>query len=105
MLGVRLDPELEERLERLARGTGRSKSYYAREAIREYVEDREDYELAVAASREAGPGPYMSLEEVIRELGLENKRRKTSAKTTRKTQRGSATANHGIPAATGRRRA
>lgn len=34
MLGVRLEPELEQRLERLARETGRTKSYYAKEAIR-----------------------------------------------------------------------
>ena len=33
MLGIRLEPALERRLERLARKTGRSKSYYAREAI------------------------------------------------------------------------
>jgi RHH-type rel operon transcriptional repressor/antitoxin RelB len=40
MLGIRLEPELEEKLESLARETGRSKSYYAREAIRQYLEDR-----------------------------------------------------------------
>jgi len=49
MLGVRLEPELEERLERLAKETGRTKSYYAKEAIRQYVEDREDYLLGIAA--------------------------------------------------------
>jgi len=42
MLGIRLEPELEEKLESLAKETGRSKSYYAREAIRQYLEDRED---------------------------------------------------------------
>jgi RHH-type rel operon transcriptional repressor/antitoxin RelB len=49
MLGVRLEPELEERLKRLAKETGRTKSYYAKEAIRQYVEDREDYLLGIAA--------------------------------------------------------
>jgi RHH-type rel operon transcriptional repressor/antitoxin RelB len=49
MLGVRLEPELEQRLERLAKETGRTKSYYAKEAIRQYVEDREDYLLGIAA--------------------------------------------------------
>jgi predicted DNA-binding protein len=29
MLGIRLEPELEEKLESLAKETGRSKSYYA----------------------------------------------------------------------------
>ena len=33
MLGIRLEPELEKRLEKLAKQTGRSKSYYARLAI------------------------------------------------------------------------
>ncbi len=43
MLGIRLEPELEQKLESRAKETGRSKSYYAREAIRQYLEDREDY--------------------------------------------------------------
>jgi predicted DNA-binding protein len=37
MLGIRLEPELEEKLESLAKETGRSQSYYAREAIRQYL--------------------------------------------------------------------
>jgi RHH-type rel operon transcriptional repressor/antitoxin RelB len=40
MLGIRLEPELEKKLKSLAKETGRSKSYYAREAIRQYLEDR-----------------------------------------------------------------
>jgi Ribbon-helix-helix protein, copG family len=39
---MRLEPELEKRLDSPAKETGRSKSYYAREAIRQYL-DREDY--------------------------------------------------------------
>jgi predicted DNA-binding protein len=38
MLGIRLEPELETRLEQLAKQTGRTKSYYAREAIKEYLD-------------------------------------------------------------------
>lgn len=45
MLGIRLEPGLDARLERLARKTGRTKSYYAKEAIRQFLEDREDYLL------------------------------------------------------------
>jgi RHH-type rel operon transcriptional repressor/antitoxin RelB len=37
MLGIRLDPELERRLEALARQTGKSKSYHAREALQRYL--------------------------------------------------------------------
>ena len=45
MPAIRLDPEIEARLERLARKTGRTKTYYAREAILEHLEDLEDYYL------------------------------------------------------------
>lgn len=70
MLGVRLEPEIEERLERLAKKTGRTKSYYAKEAIRQYIEDREDSLLAdrILSRNE----PTFTLEEVRRELGLDD---------------------------------
>ncbi|MDO9080623.1 MAG: TraY domain-containing protein, partial [Desulfuromonadales bacterium] len=48
MLAIRLDPEIEARLETLAKSTGRTKSFYAREAILEHLEDLEDYYLAAA---------------------------------------------------------
>jgi len=38
MLGIRLEPELERRLDWLARATGRPKSDLAREAIRGYLD-------------------------------------------------------------------
>ena len=38
MLGIRIEPELERELERLAKHTGRSKSEVARDAIRRYVQ-------------------------------------------------------------------
>ncbi len=70
MLGVRLDKDLEKRLENLARETGRSKSYYAREAIRQYLEDREDYLLGISVlEREE---PRISLDEMERRLGLDS---------------------------------
>jgi len=37
MLGVRLEPELEQRLTALAKQTKRSKSYLAKEALRDYL--------------------------------------------------------------------
>ncbi len=70
MLGVRLEPELEQRLERLAKKTGRTKSFYAQEAIRQYVEDREDYLLAEEVLRRNEP--TFTLEQVRRELGLDD---------------------------------
>lgn len=69
MLGIRLDPELERRLSDLAKKTGRSKSYYAREAIRQFLEDREDYLLGLAALEKKGP--RISLEDLERELDLD----------------------------------
>jgi len=70
MLGIRLEPELEEKLESLAKETGRSKSYYAREAIRQYLEDREDYLKGIAALERREP--TITLEELERRLGLED---------------------------------
>jgi RHH-type rel operon transcriptional repressor/antitoxin RelB len=46
MLAIRISKEIEERLERLAKKTGRTKTFYAREAILEHIEDLEDYYLA-----------------------------------------------------------
>jgi RHH-type rel operon transcriptional repressor/antitoxin RelB len=39
MLAIRLDPEIENRLAVLAERTGRTKTFYAREAILEHLED------------------------------------------------------------------
>lgn len=69
MLGVRLEAELEARLERLAKQTGRSKSYYAKVAIRQFLEDREDYLLGIAALERKEP--RISLDDLERELGLD----------------------------------
>lgn len=68
MLGIRLEPELEQKLESLAKETGRSKSYYAREAIRQYLEDREDYLKGIAALERREP--TITLTELERRLGL-----------------------------------
>jgi RHH-type transcriptional regulator, rel operon repressor / antitoxin RelB len=49
MLAIRLPQSIEKRLERLARRTGRTKTYYVREAILEHLEDIEDVYLAEGA--------------------------------------------------------
>ena len=46
MLALRLPKDIEDRLEALARKTGRTKSFYARQAILEHMQDLEDYFLA-----------------------------------------------------------
>ena len=68
MLAIRLPVEIEERLETLARRTGRSKTFYAREAILEHLDDLEDYYLAVQRLEDSLPA--VPLEEVARRLGL-----------------------------------
>jgi RHH-type rel operon transcriptional repressor/antitoxin RelB len=68
MLALRLNPEVEERLNRLAKKTGRTKSYYAREAILEHLDDLEDAYLAL--QRLERPARTYSAKEVKRELGL-----------------------------------
>lgn len=59
LVAVRLPDELEEKLENLSNQTGRSKSYYMKKALEIYLEDREDYLLAVARLEEKNPRiPY-----------------------------------------------
>jgi RHH-type transcriptional regulator, rel operon repressor / antitoxin RelB len=49
MLAIRLPQSIEKRLEKLARSTGRTKTYYAREAILEHLDELEDLYLAERA--------------------------------------------------------
>jgi RHH-type rel operon transcriptional repressor/antitoxin RelB len=49
MLAIRLPQSIEKRLENLARRTGRTKTYYVREAILKHLEDIEDLYLAERA--------------------------------------------------------
>ena len=46
MLAIRLPQSIERRLKELARRTGRTKSFYVREAILEHLDDLEDLYLA-----------------------------------------------------------
>jgi RHH-type rel operon transcriptional repressor/antitoxin RelB len=68
MLAIRLDPDIERRLELLAKKTGRTKTFYAREAILEHLEDLED--IYLASKRLDRPAKTYSAEEVKNELGL-----------------------------------
>ena len=68
MLAIRLPPDLEKRLDELSKKTGRTKTYYAREALVEYLDDLEDFYLA--SERLKNPGKRWTMEEVEKELGL-----------------------------------
>lgn len=47
MLAITLPTDIEERLANLAEQTGRTKTFYAREAILNYIEDIEDTYIAL----------------------------------------------------------
>ena len=72
MLAIRLPADIESRLDRLARATGRTRSFYAREAILEHLDDLEDLYLAERrlADNRAGKSRTCTLEEVEQVLGL-----------------------------------
>lgn len=69
MLSVRLEPQIEERLEALARATGRTKSFYVREAAIVHLEEMEDRYIAI--ERLERPAERIPLDELERELDLE----------------------------------
>lgn len=71
---VRMSDETAEKLDKLSRLTGRSKSYYLREAIESSI-DQLLYEYTLLNEVEAiraGKAKTYSLEEVKAELGLED---------------------------------
>jgi RHH-type rel operon transcriptional repressor/antitoxin RelB len=69
MLAIRLPEEIERRLAELAERTGRTKTYYAREAILEYLDEIEDRYLAL--DRLERSGRRWTLDELERGLDLE----------------------------------
>jgi RHH-type transcriptional regulator, rel operon repressor / antitoxin RelB len=73
MFAIRMPADIEARLERLAKRTGRTKTFYVREAVLEHLDDLEDLYLAEEEYRaiKAGARSY-SLDEIRTELGLED---------------------------------
>jgi RHH-type transcriptional regulator, rel operon repressor / antitoxin RelB len=61
MLAIRLPQSIEKRLEKLARRTGRTKTYYVREAILEHLEDIEDLYLAEGALERVRSGEEQTI--------------------------------------------
>jgi RHH-type rel operon transcriptional repressor/antitoxin RelB len=72
MLAIRLPKDIEARLEKLARRTGRTKTFYARQAILDQLDDLEDLYLAEERwlALQRGESGTVELAEVEAELGL-----------------------------------
>ena len=72
-VSLRLPPDISSRLDSLAQMTGRSKTFYMIEAIREHLDDMEDLYLAEQRLIDirAGRSHSTPLEEVMKRYGLE----------------------------------
>ena len=72
MLAIRLPEDIELRLDNLAKKTGRTKTFYAREAILEYLDNLEDLYLAEKrlSNIKNGKTKAIKLNQLERELGL-----------------------------------
>ena len=74
MLAIRLPESIEKRLEKLAKRTGRTKSFYVREAILHHLEELEDLYLAERSLDRirSGAEQTIPLADVLRRHGVEN---------------------------------
>ena len=65
---------METRLDELAKATGRTKTFYVREAIAEHLGDLEDIYLAEKrlADHRAGKTKAIPIEEIAKRYGLES---------------------------------
>ncbi len=68
MLAIRLPDEIEKRLDALAKKTGRTKTYYVREAVIDHLEELEDIYLSL--DRLEKPTKRWSLEDLEKEIDL-----------------------------------
>ena len=104
MLAIRLPADIEKRLDQLAKRTGRTKTWYARQAILNHLEDLEDEYLALKELRaiREGRSKTYTLEEVERSLGLDNHLLRGGKKEPRQNGRTDRTASNGVHARAGR---
>jgi RHH-type rel operon transcriptional repressor/antitoxin RelB len=74
MLAIRLPEDLEKRLDTLAKRTGRTKTFYARQAIEQHLDDLEDLYLAEQRLTEirAGRTQTIALEDILKRYGMED---------------------------------
>lgn len=74
MLAIRLPLDIETRLDNLAKSTGRTKTYYAREAILEYIDDLEDVYMAQQRMEDIKSGKTKTIpfNEILKDYDLAN---------------------------------
>lgn len=71
MLAVRLPEDIEQRLDSLAKKTGRAKSFYVREALGEYLADLEDFYLAERRIKSYSAATVIPLDDLMRECDVD----------------------------------
>lgn len=73
-ISIRLPDDVEARLTALSARTGRSKTYYVTEAIREHLDNLEDLYMAERELIEvrAGRSATISLQDAMSQYGLED---------------------------------
>ena len=73
-VSIRLSKDIEERLNKLSKLTGRSKTYYIKESIEQHLDEIEDLYLAEQRliDLRSGKSKTYTLREVEKELGLED---------------------------------
>jgi RHH-type rel operon transcriptional repressor/antitoxin RelB len=74
MLAIRLPSGIEKRLAKLAKRTGRTKTFYVREAILQHLDDLEDIHLADRTLQRIQDGEERTipLKDVLKRHGLED---------------------------------
>lgn len=70
MIAIRLPNDIEKRLDALAKKTGRTKTYYVREAVIDHLEELEDIYLSLA--RLEKPAKRWSLDDLENEIDLDS---------------------------------
>ena len=70
MASLRLDKELENRLDHLAKMTGRTKTFYIRQLIEQHIDELED--RYIAESRLENPADRLTSKEMRKDLGMDN---------------------------------
>ena len=73
MIALRLPADIEHRLDVLAKATGRTKTFYAREAILQHLDNLEDLYMAECEleALRAGRSTSLPLAEVMKQHGMD----------------------------------